>query len=65
MRPAARLDGVIVAVVAAGVGILRTIAFAFATEIGLVLLFEPVQPEAVLSFTHPAPPAARAAGGPR
>ena len=55
----------IVAVLAAGVGILRTIAFAFATEIGLVLLFEPVQPEAVLSFTHPAPPAARAAGGPR
>jgi hypothetical protein len=42
-----------------------TIAFAFVREIGLVLHFELVQPEAVLSFTVPAPQQLRAAGGMR
>ena len=50
MRPAARRAGEMVAVGPGG-RILWTITLAFPAEIGLVLLFKPVQPEAVLSFT--------------
>ena len=57
----ARSDGAIVAA-SAIVGMVRTIAFAFLSEIGLVLLFKLVQPEAVLSFTYPAPHHLRVAG---
>jgi hypothetical protein len=45
--------------------ILWTITLAFTAEIGLVLLFKPVQPEAALSFTSLAPLRVRAVGGPR
>ena len=45
--------------------ILWTITFAFPAEIGLVLLFKPVQSEAVLSFTSLAPLRVCAVGGAR
>lgn len=63
-RPAARCEGVTVTE-ADHARIESTIAFAFAGELGLVLLFETVQPEVVLSFIFHAPPAVRAAEGPR
>lgn len=60
----ARADGAMVAT-SQVVGIDRTIAFAFLSEIGLVLPFKPVQPEAVLSFTYPVPRRLRSVGGTR
>ena len=65
MRPAARLEGKIVAEPSSVVGIGCTIAFAFPGQIGLVLLVIRLQPEAVLLFTYLAPPCLRAAGGTR
>ena len=61
-RPWTRSEGVIVRVPAAG-RITGTIAFAFLTRIGLVLLSKTVQPEAVLTFNYPAPERPRTAGG--
>jgi hypothetical protein len=61
--PVARADGDTVAV-PDHMRIFWTIAFAFASGIGLVLHFKPVQPEAVLSSTFTAPQPLRAAGGP-
>ncbi len=61
IRPEARLAGEISAVEAGG-RMLWTITLAFPAEIGLVLLFKPVQPEAVLSFTSLAPLRMCAAG---
>ena len=46
-----------------GRGHQSTIAFAFLTEFGLVLLFKPVQPEAVLSFTIQVSHHVRVGGG--
>lgn len=63
-RPAARFDGRIVAVLSA-VRIIGTIAFAFRSGIGLVLLSKTVQPEAVLTFNFPGPQCLRIAGGAR
>ena len=64
MQPEARADGATVAELFVP-RMNSTIAFAFARGIGLVLLFETVQPEGVLSFTFPVPPRLRAAGGAR
>lgn len=63
-RPAARRDGATVAVPSA-VRMTGTIAFAFLSGIGLVLLSKIVQPEAALTFHFPAPQCPRAAGGAR
>ena len=61
-RPWTRADGGIVRVTADG-RMIGTIAFAFLTGIGLVLLSKTVQPEAVLTSNYPAPQRPRTAGG--
>lgn len=64
-RPAARRPGTTVTEPDHTPRIDSTIAFAFTGDLGLVLLFETVQPEVVLSFIVPAPHVVGATGGTR